>query len=210
MKKLFIIVIIIASTKLAFAQKTLISTDLKLGPWTLSEVGITSGKGALTSGLDTRIEFMSWNDSTKVFFLQANNDRIVGNFGKKIGKLKILQSVGVFKNIPWTGPWLIYSNDVLDFSIWNGIGFAKTVELKAPGFSPKFFFSYEGVGLTFIKNNRIGISAMWFATEKGNWFLSYKRNINIGKYSKLFAECTYNRALDIPMFMIGYSLKLKR
>ena len=203
--KLFTIAIIFCVVNLVSAQE---KKTIKVGNYQLSDVTVTSGKGALTSGLDTQFGFVNTKDSTKVLFLQANNDRICINVGKSFGNLTLLESVAVFKNIPWTGPMILYKAGPFDFIVWNGIGFAKTNQLLEPSFKPQFFFSYEGVGLTFAKNNRIGASAMWFATQPVNWFVSYKRTFNIGEKSKLFAECTYNHALDIPMFVIGYNVKL--
>ena len=203
---LFTIAIIFCVVNFVSAQE---KKTIKVGNYELSNVTVTSGKGALTSGFDTQFGFANTQDSTKVLFLQANNDRICINVGKSFGNLTLLESVAVFKNIPWTGPMILYKAGPFDFIIWNGIGFAKTNQLLEPSFRPQFFFSYEGVGLTFAKNNRIGASAMWFATQPVNWFVSYKRTFNIGEQSKLFAECTYNHALDIPMFVLGYNVKIK-
>ncbi len=182
---------------------------VKVGNWQLSDVTVTSGKGALTSGFDTQFGFTNLKNDKLVMFLQANNDRICITVGKKFGNLKVLESVAVFKNIPWTGPMILYSAGPFDAIVWNGIGLGKTPELLAPSYKPQFFFSYEGMGVTFLKNNRIGASAMWFTTTPVNWFISYKHHFNVGKNSKFFAECTYNHNLDIPMFVIGYSLKIK-
>lgn len=203
--KLLLLAIILIAVNFVSAQEM---KTIKVGNYELSNATVTSGKGALTSGFDTQFGFANTKDSSKVLFLQANNDRICINVGKSFGNLSLLESVAVFKNIPWTGPMILYKAGPFDFIVWNGVGFAKTNQLTEPGFKPQFFFSYEGVGLTFAKNNRIGASAMWFATQPVNWFVSYKRTFNIGEKSKLFAECTYNHALDIPMFVIGYNVKL--
>lgn len=200
MKKVFVMIIGIIVMNVVSAQES--KTN-----YSLSDVTVSGGKGALTSGFDTRFDFS--NNQNGILFLQANNDRAVINVGKKFGNLQLIESIGVFKNIPWTGPMVIYQLGPLDFIVWNGIGFAKTKELLAPSYKPQFFFSYEGIGLTVNKNNRLSASVMWFATEKPNWFISYKRTISLGKTSKLFGEVTYNHALDIPMFVIGYSIKLK-
>jgi hypothetical protein len=201
-KLLFVLVIILISLNVIAQERT-----VRIGNYSLSDVTVTSGKGALTSGFDTRFSFK--NQENDILFLVANNDRIVINVGKKIGNFSLIQSIGVFKNIPWTGPMIIYEIGPLDVMTWTGIGFAKDNQLKEPSYKPQFFFNYESIGLTFLKNNRIGASMMLFATEPINWFISYKRTINIGEKSKLFAEVTYNHALNIPMFVIGYNLKLK-
>lgn len=205
--KLVLLAIALVVVNLVSAQE--VKKAVKVGNWQLSDVTVTSGKGALTSGFDTQFGFTNLKNDKLVLFLQANNDRICATVGKRFGNFKVLESFAVFKNIPWTGPMILYSAGPFDAIVWNGVGFAKTNELLAPSYKPQFFFSYEGVGLTFLKNNRIGASAMWFGTTPVNWFVSYKHNFNIGEKSKLFAECTYNHNLDIPMFVIGYSLKLK-
>lgn len=206
-KLLLVIAIVLVVVNSVFAQET--KKTVKVGNWQLSDVTVTSGRGALTSGFDTQFGFTNLKNDNLVLFLQANNDRICATFGKKFGNLKVLESVAVFKNIPWTGPMILYKAGPFDFIVWNGVGFGKTPELLAPSYKPQFFFSYEGMGVTFLKNNRIGASAMWFATQPVNWFVSYKHTFDIGEKSKLFAEATYNHALDIPMFVIGYNLKLK-
>lgn len=204
--KLVLFAMVLVVTNSVFAQE---KKSIKVGNWQLSDVTITSGKGALTSGFDTQFGFTNVKNDKSVLFLQANNDRICVTAGKKFGNFKVLESFAVFKNIPWTGPMILYSDGLLDAIVWNGVGFAKTNELLSPSYKPQFFFSYEGIGLTFLKNNRIGASAMWFGTQPVNWFVSYKHTFNIGEKSKLFAECTYNHNLDIPMFVVGYTLKLK-
>ena len=205
MKKLFIIAIILIVSNLIYAQDT--NKTIKVGKYSLSEATITSGKGPLTSGLDTRFDFS--NGKNGVLFLQANSDRATIHFGRKFGNFKLLESFGVYKNMIWTGPMLLYKLGPLDFMVWNGVIFAKTDLLEVSGFNPQFFMSYESIGLTFFKNNRIGGSILYFGQTPMNWFVSYKRTINIGEKSKLFAEVTYNRNLDIPMFVIGYTMKFQ-
>ncbi|MEI6671987.1 MAG: hypothetical protein WCL02_01110 [bacterium] len=205
MKK--IIVVIASILGIQYSVLSQDSINISNRNYSLTEVSITSGKGALTSGFDTRFDFS--NGKSGVLFLQANNDRAAVHFGKKFGNIQLIESFGVFKNIPWTGPMIVYTLGPLDFIAWNGIGFAKTNTLKDPGYTPQFFFSYEGVGLTFLKNNRLSGALMYFGTDPMNWFISYKRTIIIGKRSKFFGEVTYNHALDIPMFVIGYTIKLQ-
>lgn len=204
--KLFIMTIILCVANLVSAKE---NKTIKIGNYELSGITITSGKGALTSGFDTRFDFVNVKYADAILNLQANNDRICINIGKSFGNLKLIESIAVFKNIPWTGPMILYSTGPFDAIVWNGVGFAKTPELLVPGYKPQFFFSYEGIGLTFLKNNRIGAAVMWFGSNPMNWFVSYKHTFTIGEKSNLFAECTYNHNLDIPMFVIGYNLKLK-
>lgn len=203
--KLIIFAIVLVAANLVSAQDI---KPIKVGGYTLSDVTITSGKGAMTSGLDTRFDFS--NEKNWVLNLQANSDRATINIGKKFKNLQLIESFGVYKNLLWTGPMILYQVGPLDMIAWNGIAFAKTNELKDIGYNPQFFCSYEGLGLTFLKNNRIGGAILYFGTAPMNWFVSYKRVIPIGEKSKFFAEVTYNHALDIPMFVIGYSLKLTK
>lgn len=204
MKKLFGITILVIIASLSFAQ-----TSPRLGNYSLSEATITSGKGAIASGLDTRFDFANSADPNMVLFLQANTDRVTVNVGKKFGNLKLIESFGVYKNMPWTGPMVLYKLGPLDFIAWNGVMFAKNDQLEKVGYNPQFFISYEGMGLTIAKYHRVGAAVLWFGTQPMNWFISYKGTIPIGKQSKLFTEVTYNHTLDIPMFVVGYSMKLK-
>ncbi|MFA6386393.1 MAG: hypothetical protein WCW04_01305 [Candidatus Paceibacterota bacterium] len=171
----------------------------------ISDITISSGKTALTSGLDTKVSFS--NGKNRVLFIQANADRAILNIGKKIKNFQIVESFGVYKNVLWTGPQITYQKGIIDVMLWNGVGFGKDKELTSPGTKPEFFLSYEGVGITVFKNYRIGGSVLWFRTDPMNWFVSAKRTFSIGEKSKIFTEVTYNHTLDIPMFVIGYSLK---
>ena len=202
--KLSVFAIVLVAINLVSAQE---EKSLKVAGYILSNVTISSGKGALTSGFDTQFGFSKGPND--ILFLQANNDRICLNIGKKFGNFKLIESIAVFKNIPWTGPMVIYQWKGLDLMAWNGVGFAKDNTVTEPSYKPQFFFSYESIGLSFANYNRIGASVMWFGTQPVNWFASYKRIIPLGEQSKLFAEVTYNHNLDIPMFVIGYNLKLK-
>lgn len=203
MKKLFIITVLITIVSMSFAQ-----TSPRLGNYSLSEVTITSGKGAIASGLDTRFDFANSANPNMVLFMQANSDRVTVNVGKKFGNLKLIESFGIFKNMPWTGPMILYKLGPLDFIAWNGCVFAKNDQLAEFGYTPQFFISYEGMGLTIAKYHRIGTAVLWFGTQSMNWFVSYKGSISLGKQSKIFTEITYNHALDIPMFIVGYTMKL--
>lgn len=202
--KIYLLAIMMMLSSAAFAQK---NKTIKIGNYYLTDFSITSGKGAMTSGLDTRFDFA--NDKNWTIGLQANSDRVTVNVGKKWKHFQVIESFGVYKNILWTGPMLLANFGPLDMIAWNGIGFAKDKELKETGYHPQFFFSYEGIGLTFWKNNRVGGAIMYFGTAPMDWFVSYKRTINIGEKSKIFAEVTYSHSLNIPMVVVGYSMKLR-
>jgi hypothetical protein len=195
--RLLILVILVSSVTIINAQET--------KKFTVSNVTVSSGKTALTSGLDTKISF---SDGKKgIIFIQANADRVIVNYGKKIQNFQIVESFGFYKNVFWTGPQIVYQKGIIDIMLWNGVGFGKDKELTCPGTKPKFFLSYEGVGITVFKNYRIGGSSLWFRTAPMNWFVSIKRTFSLGEKSKLFGEITYNHSLDIPMFVAGYTIK---
>ncbi len=204
MKKLFVLFVMVSISIVSFSQ-----TSPRLGNYNLSELTISSGKGAISSGLDTYFNFTNSVTPNMVLFIQANSDRITINVGKRFGNLKLIESFGIYKNMPWTGPMILYNIGPLDFIAWNGIIFATTDQLQAPGHKPQFFFSYEGMGLTIAKYHRVGAAVMWFGTQPMNWFVSYKGTVPIGKQSKIFGEVTYNHNLNIPMFVIGYNIKFK-
>ncbi|NVN97057.1 hypothetical protein HXX01_02375 [Candidatus Nomurabacteria bacterium] len=199
MKSLILILAILLVT-------SIISNAQETKKLSLSEITISSGKTALTSGLDTRVTFT--NGSNLVLFIQANNDRAYINIGRKIKKFQITATIGPYKNVPWAGPMIVYQKGIFDAIVWNGVSLATDPQMSKPGYKPTFFFSYEGVGLTFLKTNRIGGAVQWFQDQKLNWFVSYKKIFKLGEKSKLFGEITYNHSLDIPMFVMGYSLKL--
>jgi len=198
--------IIMLAVNSVSAQDTTKVKKIKVGNYNLTEFAISSGKGATTSGLDTRFDFL--NKKKMVISLNANNDRATLNIGKKFKNMQILWSVGSFKNVPWTGAMLLFNVGPFDAIAWNGFGFSKDKEVIDPGYHPNFFMSYEGIGLTFGKNH-VGGAIMYFTTYPMNWFASYKRDFTISEKSKIFAEVTYNHDLDIPMFVVGYSIKLQ-
>lgn len=189
----------------AFVILTITANAQETKKFTVSDVTISSGKTALTSGLDTKISFT--NGGNGIFYIQANADRAMVNIGKKIKNFQLIESIGVYKNVPWTGPMLIFQKGIFDATVWNGVSLSKDKQMSNPGYKPTFFFSYGGMGLTFLKTNRIGGAVMWFKTDQMNWFVSYKKLVPIGDKSKIFGEVTYNHTLDIPMFVIGYNLK---
>jgi len=191
---------------LALVTLTIVASAQETKKFSISSVTVSSGKTALTSGLDTKITFTNGNNG--IIFIQANADRAIVNIGKKIKNFQIVESIGVYKNVFWTGPQIVYQKGFLDLMAWNGVGFGKDPGLTCPGTKPEFFISYEGIGITVLKNYRIGGSMLWFRTDPMNWFVSAKRNFNLGDKSKIFFEITYNRTLDIPMFGIGYTLKI--
>jgi len=190
---------------LALVTFTIVANAQETKKFTLSSVTVSSGKTALTSGLDTKVTF---TNGSGIIFVQANADRAIVNFGKKIKNFQVVESFGVYKNVPWTGPQIVYQKGFLDLMAWNGVGFGKDPSLTCPGTKPEFFLSYEGLGITVLKNYRVGGSALWFRTDPMNWFVSVKRTFNLGDKSKIFSEITYNHTLDIPMFVIGYTLKI--
>jgi len=184
----------------SFSQDT-ISLDTTKKSIQLKSVYLTYGKGALSSGADMTLNF-SW-DKDKILFLKANNDRAIVNIGKAFGNFQTILSVGIYKNIPWAGPMLIYKYKFLSFTSWNGIAFGKDTELTAPGVTPRFFFSYQGVDITFGKNS-LGYAFMYFTIKPINHFGIYKRAIPISKQALFTFEATYNYQEHVPMFVVGY------
>lgn len=195
--RLLLLVVLFLSITTVNAQET--------KKMTVSDFTILSGKTALGSGLDTRVSFS--NGGNGILYIQANSDRLIVNIGKKIKNFQLIESIGIYKNVFWTGPMIIFKKGILDILIWNGISLATDQIMSNPGYKPTFFFSYEGAGLTFLNNNRIGGAVMWLKTDKMNWFASYKKTFSVGEKSKLFGEITYNHSLDIPMFVAGYTLR---
>ncbi len=207
MKKSIIIISIIILSSLSTV--TFAQTSPRMGNYSLSEATITSGKGAISSGLDTRFDFTNSADTNMVVFMQANSDRVTVHVGRRLGNLKLIESFGVFKNMPWTGPMILYIWGPFDFMAWNGVVLSKSEKNLEIGYKPHFFISYESVGLTVAKYHKIGGSILYFGTDPLNWFVYYRETFPIGKQSKLFAEITYNHTLDIPMFIVGYAMKFK-
>lgn len=205
MKKTIVSIVMMLVSSMIVAQS---KKSIHIGKYTLSDVTVSSGKTAITSGLDTKVDF-THIDSNRVMFVLANADRIMVNVGKKWNKFTYIQSFGQFKNIPWTGPMFIVNMGPVDVTVWHGFGLSKDKTLKEPGLKPNFFFSYEGVGVKLPKNSRINASVIWFTTNKMNWFVGYKKTVLIGEKAKIFGEITYNHNENIPMFVVGYTFKVK-
>lgn len=145
---------------------------IHVGNFSLTEATITAGKGAVTSGLDTRVDFS--NPNGWLIFVQANNDRAMVNIGKKVGKhFTIIQSIGQYKNVPWTGPMILYKANINNFMafdaiLWGGCAFATDKVMTNPSYKPQFFMSYDGAGITLFKNHRIGGAVLWIKTDPMN------------------------------------------
>lgn len=197
---LFAIILVVVNSVSAQEKKT-----LKVGTYHLTQATISAGQGILTTGLDITTSFK--NEKNGVLSIQTNGNGTTVSVGKAFGNLRIVESLGIFHNMIWTGPLVTYCLGPLDFMAWNGLVFAKSEALDAPGYKPHFLLSYEGIGITFLRNNRIGGSIMFFGQAPMNWFVSYKRLFNIGSQSKIFVEATYNRNLNAPMFVGGLTVK---
>jgi hypothetical protein len=189
-----------------FAQDKTIKGDTLLADISKKEIRLSSayltyGRGVLCTGADMTLDF-AWNKN-RILYLKGNNDRALVNVGKSFGNFKAILSFGVYKNVPCIAPLFKYTYKCITLTSWNGVAFGKNAELTGPGVSPRFFFSYQTVDVTFGKNCA-GYILFYKTVAPANHFLFYRRTVTINKQAYFTFEATYNYREDIPMFVIGY------
>jgi hypothetical protein len=105
----------------------------------LKKIGLSSGQGFITSGLNVNI---SMQNAERSLSFTANSMRFYGNL-QLAGPLSI--TAGAFDNAPWAGAMLSHKWHNLNFVNWIGYGGG---DYKKPGFTPFFFFSDHWVTYT--------------------------------------------------------------
>jgi hypothetical protein len=112
-------------------------------PLRFSNLTISLGQGAFTGGLDGTIR---WKSSTKTFFITGNHEREYGVFLWKFPlNFQAGISGGAYKNMPWIGPYILFSPvKPLSFLYWKGW---KAGEIGKPGTDIGHFFESMGVFL---------------------------------------------------------------
>jgi len=127
MKNLIFIIFLVLSTG-AFAQLEVDSTKISNDStkiFHLSSIDLSSGKGAITSGL--YLSFSFENKKTILLTTISEKDLSVAYFYRLFGdKLLIGPSMGYFYNIPWAGPEIIFSPIKL-ISTFHWFGFSPGV-----------------------------------------------------------------------------------
>lgn len=109
----------------------------------LSDITVSSGKGALSSGVFASATVM--NTSWRLIF-QVNNDFVQAMYGTNEGSLFLAGSGGFFMNTPWVGPYIeVQPWDFLFAVSWIGVSAGKGGE---PSTDPQLFFLFHSVRVT--------------------------------------------------------------
>jgi hypothetical protein len=167
-------------------------------------VGVCSGRGPLSEGLNGTVSFKSgsWN-----ILAEFNNSLSQFVFTKKVGDFSVGPSFGQQTNALWVAPIIVYSPwNWLLLTTWNGVFFGRPGSPSATQIN--FGFGYQAVDIVF-GNIGFGYSLLHFMKDK-------PMNLPYGKYTlKLFSKihlygsATYNIRDRKPMFQMGCYCKFK-
>lgn len=130
MKKLTLLfILMIALTAISFTQEE----------YKISDVTVSSGRGALSSGIFGSINVIG-NNNRLIF--EVEKDFAQAMYGKQMGDFFVAGSGGFFQNTPWVGPYIVFSKSVFTLVSWNGIaaGQANDPQLKL-----KFIFAFHSI-----------------------------------------------------------------
>ncbi|MCX6815312.1 MAG: hypothetical protein NT120_00480 [Candidatus Aenigmarchaeota archaeon] len=156
------IVVFFMFTAAAFGQ------DFKM-----SQIVVSSGEGALTSGLDVYVEM---RDTTFwKFSLQANSERAYFMYGYDTPYFTLYASGGVFRNTPWFGPRIDFRFAFIEMFYWHAW---QTGELEYPKWDVRYQAS-----ITYASASWRGFKASYLVMDfLGDWIhlpgCEYSTSIN--------------------------------
>lgn len=165
----------------------------------LSEITSNIGKGAFTSGFDITLKFKGQGD---LLGITGNHQR---GYAIYLWDLPFSLNAGVsggfFKNMPWTGPYILISpTNFLSFFHWSGW---RAGEPENPGTEVNTFFISNGL---FLKLGRLQVNyvLMDFLGEKTS-IPGILYTMPINKDFKGFIGIDYKVSEEESLFHIGLS-----
>ena len=155
------------------------------------------GQGAFTSGFDVTTMFES--DTGKIE-ITANHERFYGVYFWKLPmKIKAGICAGAFKNMPQTGPYVVFSPiENLSAFYWRGWGFG---EPGKPKTEINHFFESVG-GMLTLGNLKISYVYINFLGEKTS-LPGVCYSLVINKKFKFFTGIDYKVSEKKPLYRIG-------
>lgn len=201
MKKLFsvsVVSVIILST--LFARG--LSTDLGLA---LRKVSISSGKSAMSSGLEVYMGFCS-RDGEHFLSMKANEGLSQVTYLRSLGRFSYGSSFGQKTNAPFIAPMLVYAHKGIALTSWNGIFLGHPEHPSCPKWKSRFAFSYHAVDVL-VGNFGLGYSLLHYLKQEPMSLPYIKWIWELGKIGSSFS-LTYNVRDKAPMFMVQGSYSL--
>lgn len=107
----------------------------------ISDVTISSGRGALSSGIFGSVNIVSEN---RRLIFEVEKDFVEAMYGSQQGDFFLAGSGGFFQNTPWVGPYIIFKKGILTAVSWNGIAAGQA---NNPEWKLKFLFAFHSVRL---------------------------------------------------------------
>jgi len=161
---------------------------------------VSSGKGALTSGLDVNVNFESFG---KNLILQGNSERVYVIFLQKIPLLgNAGVSGGLNQNMPWVGPYYTANLKGICLTYWAGWsgGFP-----EKPSFERNKMFTLLSFS-TFLKGVGFGYNYLtYFGMKFSSPGINYAIRVSEDTLIRVSAE--YELIGDKPYYNLGIEKK---
>ena len=138
MKRIFLLttLIVLVSISTSTAQ------EMKTSDYSLSDVTISSGRGALSNGI---FASATVTNGTERMYFQIASNYVQAMYGENYGCCFVSGSAGFYDNTPWVGPYIVIQPfKAVTFTTWWGI-FAGTG--GHPGWKPNFSFAYNSLNI---------------------------------------------------------------
>ncbi len=201
MKKLFFLVFFV----IAIAVKTLFGQSEKES-FRLSAIDISSGKGAVTSGLYGNFTFEKGDKDFLILTLSEKDLEITYFRSLFKGKLLIGPNVGYFFNVPYVSTMAIYSPSKYFSTLhWLGWSFGRPseiIELK-----PSFIFALNSASINIWKINTT-YCLIHYLKNKPQHTVTLKYTEKITKNILVYTEVGYDLTNKTQLLKLGTRYKL--
>lgn len=161
----------------------------------ISDITVSSGRGALSSGLyiGTNLDL---GDSKNLTF-EVTADYVQAMYTKTYGILSIGPSAGFFQNAPWIGPYIkVQPTDFITFVSWAGISGGQAND---PQFEVKYSFAYHNVKISVGPAN-VSFTTLSFQKDRLNSLIGGGIDIPLGEKIKCGITCDYSLRDSEPLF----------
>ncbi|RJQ29626.1 hypothetical protein C4565_01875 [Candidatus Parcubacteria bacterium] len=161
----------------------------------VSDLTISSGRGALSSGLyiGTNVDF----GDSKNLTLEATADYVQAMYTKTFGIFSIGPSAGFFQNTPWVGPYIkVQPTSFITLVSWTGVSAGKA---DNPQFEVEYSFAYHLVRIDAGPIN-VSLTTLSFQDEKLNCLVGSGITIPLSEKIKTSITCDYSLRDSDPLF----------
>lgn len=175
------------------------SSYLLFGQNSFKKAEVSFGDSAFTSGLNLATEFNVGKN--KEIEVVGNSERFFGVLSYVTQKLDIEASGGVFKELPWVGPRIIYRpHNRLMFLYWGGVSPGRVGDAKK---EIKSFFQ-QGTFYTQVhKNLSLGYTIIKFDIYKTNHLPEIGLSKKITDKVTVKFSATYDINESKPLYMVS-------